>query len=196
MIMRFAGWVAAMLSIVMVGPAAAHPDVAITARVLFDVRDGALVAMGESWTFDRGHSARLLREFDADDNGMLSEDESANLARTTLDDLAGRNYLTLLKRGNVGFVLPPPVWSEAMLEDGAVTLSFVFAFEAPLDLTGERAVALQLRDLDYVAAFRLAGDRPVLIRGGQGCAFKIGNRREDAYFGRLIIPWEIGLSCE
>lgn len=178
-------------------PALAHPDIAVTVRTLFELRNGKVVAMGESWTFDKAYSARLLYRFDSDRDGRLGPREAERLAARTLRDLSASNFLSQLKEGMRKVDLPWPSWSAASMAEGAITLSFVFTFDQPLAAKGERAVALQIRDTDYAAAFSLTADRPILLRGDHGrCRTEVEEWPEESYFGGLVMPWEIALSCD
>lgn len=177
-------------------PALAHPDIAVTLRTLFEIRGDRLVALGESWTFDTAYSARLLHDFDTDRDGELAPEEAERMTASLLDGVDLSNYLSQLKEGTTAIDLPRPAWTRATVADGVVTVSMVFTLDRPLAISGERSIALQVRDLDYAAAFRLTADRPVLIRGDGGrCRYSVDEWPEESYFGGLVMPWEIALTC-
>ncbi len=63
-------------------------------------------------------------------------------------------------------------------------------------MTEGRSIAIVLRDRDYTAAFRLADAAPVILRGGEGaCGYRLQDRPDVAYFGGLVVPQAIVLSC-
>lgn len=84
----------------------------------------------------------------------------------------------------------------ATSKGGIVTVTLGFRLDAPLDVTEGRTVEIVLRDRDYTAAFRLADAAPVILRGGEGaCGYRLEDRPDMAYFGGLVVPQAIVLSC-
>ncbi len=178
-------------------PAAwAHPDIAITARLLFDVKAGRLTAIAEIFAFDAAHSRRLLDLYDGNADGVFDETEMAALHQSLTDDLQPLGYFTEVTQAGRALPLPAPAAFHAASEAGIVTITLGFRLDAPLDVTEGRTVELVLRDRDYTAAFRLADATPVILRGGEGaCGYRLQDRPDLAYFGGLVVPQAIVLSC-
>lgn len=178
-------------------PAAwAHPDIAITARLLFDVKAGRLTMIAESFAFDAAHSRRLLDLFDANTDGLFDAAEMAALGRSLTEDLEPLGYFTEVTQAGRALPLPAPAAFHATSEAGIVTVTLGFRLDAPLDVTEGRTVELVLRDRDYPAAFRLAETMPVIMRGDEGrCGYRLEDRPDLAYFGGLVVPQAIVLSC-
>lgn len=187
---------ALLLGLAAAGDARAHPDIAITARLLFEVRGGRLAMVAERFAFDAGHSRRLLDRFDADADGRFDEDEAADLRRSLAADLKPLGYFTELRHDGRPIALPAPAGFHATSEAGIVTVTLAFGLDPPLELGEGRTLELLLRDRDYTAAFRLADETPVVIRGDDGsCSHIIEARPDLAYFGGLVVPQVVVLSC-
>ncbi|MBA3041332.1 MAG: DUF1007 family protein [Alphaproteobacteria bacterium] len=174
----------------------AHPDIAITARLLFDVQAGRLTMIAESFAFDAAHSRRLLALYDANTDGRFDETEMAALGRSLAEDLEPLGYFTEMRQAGRAVPLPAPAAFHATSEAGIVTVTLGFRLDAPLDVSEGRSVEIVLRDRDYTAAFRLTEATPVILRGGEGaCGYRLQDRPDLAYFGGLVVPQAITLSC-
>lgn len=178
-------------------PAAwAHPDIAVTARLLFDVQAGRLTAIAESLAFDAAHSRRLLDLYDANTDGVFDMTEMAELGRSLAEDLEPLGYFTEMRQDGRALLLPVPAAFHATSEAGIVTATLGFRLDAPLDVSEGRSVEIVLRDRDYTAAFRLTEATPVILRGDEGaCGYRLQDRPDLAYFGGLVVPQAITLSC-
>jgi ABC-type uncharacterized transport system substrate-binding protein len=174
----------------------AHPDIAITARLLVDVQAGWLTMIAESFAFDAVHSRRLLDLYDADTDGRFDATEMAALHRSLAEDLEPLGYFTEVIQAGRALPLPAPLAFHATSEGGIVTVTLGFRLDAALDVSEGRSVEIVLRDRDYTAAFRLTEATPVILRGGEGaCGYRLQDRPDLAYFGGLVVPQAITLSC-
>ena len=68
--------------------AEADPNVTMTVRVLFNFEGSDVDGIGEVWTFDAGFSAELLKDFDADNDGALSDAEVKAMGPEVMKNLA------------------------------------------------------------------------------------------------------------
>ncbi|MCM2291336.1 DUF1007 family protein [Allorhizobium sp. BGMRC 0089] len=180
-----------------VPPALAHPDIAITVRLLFNLRLGVLTGLGESWTFDKTYSRTLLDQFDRNRDEKLDEDEVKALGAKLAADLNRRQYFTeITLDGKRAAGLTMEGFS-AVVDKGVVTASFAFSVAAPLDVSG-RPIAVTLLDRDYVAAFRLADQAGIQLRGDPDnkCKTSTAPDPANAYFAGLVVPTKITLSCQ
>jgi ABC-type uncharacterized transport system substrate-binding protein len=174
----------------------AHPDIAITARLLVDVQAGRLTAIAESFAFDAAHSRRLLDLYDGNADGAFDAGEMAALGRSLAEDLEPLGYFTEMSQAGGALPLPAPAAFHATSEAGIVMVTLGFRLDPPVDLAEGRTVEIVLRDRDYTAAFRLADTTPVILRGGEGaCGYRLQDRPDLAYFGGLVVPQAITLSC-
>lgn len=183
-------WLASALA------AVAHPDIAVTARLLFDFRQERLVSFAERFAFDAAYSARLTARFDTDADGSFDAGETEALRQRLIADLKSVGFFTELSQGGRSVSLPAPTAFHAVISAGIVIVTFGFPVEQGLDLQPGRDLSVMLRDRDYTAAFKLASERPVVIRGADGrCVARIEDRPDEAYFGRLVVPQAVVLSC-
>lgn len=174
----------------------AHPDIAVTARVFFDVREGRLVSVAESFAFDEKYSARLLSRFDHDGNGMFDDGEADEMRQALTEDIGDKDFLTEFALGQEPLEMGEPDAFHAAVRAGSVSVTFGFRLEAPVAIGAGQNLTLVQRDRDYTVAFRLAKNRPVLIRGDEGrCAYTVADRPDQAYFGGLVVPQAITLTC-
>lgn len=188
--------VACLIVLASASSAIAHPDIAVTARVLFDIRDGRLVSVAESFGFDEKYSSRLLARFDRDGNGMFDDGETDEMRKALTADLSDRDFLTELALGERPLEMGEPDAFHATAQAGSVSATFGFRLDVPVAMGEGQSLTLMQRDRDYTVAFRLAEDRPVLIRGGEGrCAYTVTDRPDQAYFGRLVVPQAVTLTC-
>lgn len=174
----------------------AHPDVAVTARLLFDFKDARMVALMESFTFDATESARLIRAYDSNRDGRFNGDESTAMAGVLGADFGRYQFFTQLKASDGVHVLRRPVAFTADIENGRVTVAFAFTLAEPLVVDAERPVEVLLRDTDYTIDFRFADDRPAMVRGAErDCEATTRERPDAAVLVGRIVPWALTLSC-
>lgn len=177
-------------------PAAAHPDIAITVRVLFDMRRGVLTGLGESWTFDAAYSRVLLDQFDRDRDGQFNPEEVTALRDKLIADLSRKRFFTELTMEGKWAARLQPVDFTAESHDNVVTVSFAFSLAGPLDLRG-RSLDMEVKDKDYVVAFKFADTAPLQLRSDGGhCRTSRRSAPDHAYFARLVIPERISLTCD
>ena len=188
--------VALLLCCVTAAGAVAHPDIAVTARLLFEVKGGRLTMIAERFAFDAGHSRRLLFGFDVDADGHFDEGEMAALGKSLAADLQPLGYFTEVLDGGRPLALPAPSAFHATSEGGIVTVTLGFVLDQAPELGAGRTIELVLRDRDYTAAFRLADQAPVVIRGDvEACGYRLQHRSDLAYFGGLVVPQAVVISC-
>lgn len=185
---------AGLLWLASTGLAESHPDIAVTARVLFDVEAGRLVAVAESLAIDEASSRRLIARFDTDGDGVFDPTERAVVRQALTGDLGDLGFFAELSADGERVALGVPDVFDATVSDDVVTVVFGFRLEEPVVLAG-RKIELMLRDRDYTVAVAFDGDRPAVVRGGEGCAVSREMRPADAYFGGLVVPEAIVLSC-
>lgn len=185
-----------MLAIAGVSPALAHPDIAITLRVLFDMRRGVLTGLGESWSFDARYSRTLLDQYDRDRDGVFNAAETEALREKLIADLRRKHFFTSLTMGGKAVAGIEPVGFLAENHNGLVTVSFAFNVAAPIDLRGQR-LDVTVKDRDYTAAFKLADNAGLQIRGDfdNKCHTSVAPDPAGAYFAKLVVPDQISLTC-
>ncbi|MDQ0458110.1 DUF1007 family protein [Rhizobium paknamense] len=177
-------------------PATAHPDIAITLRVLFNLKRGVLTGIGESLTFDAAYSATLMRLYDRNGDGHLDGMESLDLGQRLIADLGPTRYFSRLSMDGQRVARLEPADFNASVAGGIVTVTFAFNLAGSVDLRG-RGVSLDIHDPDFQAAFRLAETAPLQIRGDDDgkCRTDVAADPDHRYFAGLIVPQTIRLTC-
>jgi ABC-type uncharacterized transport system substrate-binding protein len=166
--MRAAALGAAIIAVLAVSPAAAHPHVLVDAKaeVVFD--KGKITAVRHIWQFDAAFTAFATQGLDANNDGKLSDSELAPLAKVNVDSLSEFAFFTYLKADgkDVDFVAPTEYWLE--FHNGRLTLFYTLPLKAPLAV---RNATLQVFDPEYFVAFTFVKDRPVTLDGAPtGCS--------------------------
>ncbi len=187
-------FVASLFWLASAGLAASHPDIAVTARVLFDVEAGRLVAVAESLAIDEASSRRMIGRFDANGDGIFDPAEREAMRHALTGDLGGIGFFAELSVDGERRALGVPDAFDASVSDGIVTVVFGFRLDEPVALA-DRKIEFMLRDRDYTAAVAFDGDRPAVVRGGEGCTVSREMRPADAYFGGLVVPEAVVLAC-
>jgi ABC-type uncharacterized transport system substrate-binding protein len=183
-------------SLLFAAPAFAHPDMAVTARFLFDFHAGQLTGMAERLAFDTLTSARLLQRVDADRDGALGPEEAERLATEIAANLQGRGFFTEITVAGRPVRLAAPSARHVTMEAGHIVLNLAFALHDPARLEGGTRLELMLRDRDLTLAFRFAPDRPLILRGDDGrCTTTIEPKPDAVYFGGLVTPEVAVLAC-
>ncbi|MGX1306031.1 ABC-type uncharacterized transport system substrate-binding protein [Amorphus suaedae] len=179
-----------------VGPAAAHPDIQMSYRILFDVHDGMLDTIGESWTFDGTFSQELLTDFDRDGDGQFSAEESAAVEQEVLPNLEGVRYFTYVDVDGTDIGALTPSAFQAAARNGIVTFALALALPQPLD-PARKTLTLEIEDPDFsVYAQPVAGEAAsVRSDGSTSCEAKLGSGRSEASADPTLIQTTITISC-
>ncbi len=176
-------------------PAAAHPDVAASARLVFHLDGNRLTGLTQILGFDQATSRRLTARFDADQDGTLSDAERAVLTRELGNRLASRDFFLEARLGPEAVNQPPATSVRVDLATDQVTIAADYRWSTALPLDGQ-PLSLMLRDRDFTIAFRFDPELPAVLSGRPGdCEVSVAPEPGEAYFGGLVIPEILRLSC-
>lgn len=159
-------------SLVLAGPARAHPHVWIVAKAEVAYGEGGRVTgIRHAWTFDAPYSTFVTQGLDKDGDGKLTPDELAGLAAENTTNLAEFSYFTKLKVAGKEQAFADPVQPAMAMEGGALTLSFLLPLKSPV-VQGRAVTALEVYDPTYFVSFSLseATDAARLSGAPAGCA--------------------------
>jgi ABC-type uncharacterized transport system substrate-binding protein len=161
--------IAALLSVAVAGPASAHPHVLVDARaeIVFD-KTGAITAVRHIWQFDEAFTAFAIQGLDANNDGKLSDDELAPLAKVNVDSLKEYGFFTWLRQGRKSypFVQPTEYWLE--FHGGRLTLFYTLPLKQPVAIHGK--ATLEVFDPEYFVAFTFPEHKAVTLTGAPaGC---------------------------
>lgn len=176
-------------------PAAAHPDVAASARLVFHLDGDRLTSLTQILGFDQATSRRLAARFDADQDGTLSDAEREALTSELGDRLSSRDFFLEARLGREALDLPPETSVRIDLATDQVTIAADYCWPTALPLNGQ-SLSLMLRDRDFTIAFRFDPERPAVLSGTPGdCEVSVAPEPGEAYFGDLVIPEILRLTC-
>ncbi|MEH3118271.1 MAG: DUF1007 family protein [Methylorubrum populi] len=165
---------AAGFGLALVGPAAAHPHVWITARAELAYEAGRVAGIRQAWTFDPEYSAFLTQGLDANGDGKVSPEELQGSASEHAGNLAEFAYFTKLKVAGREQAFTEPRDARMVLDGGRLTLSFLLPLKTPA-VQGKGVAALEIYDPTYFIAFSLAeGADAVRLAGAvPGCTMTV-----------------------
>jgi ABC-type uncharacterized transport system substrate-binding protein len=145
-------------------PASAHPHVFVDAHaeIVFD-RAGEITAVRHIWQFDDAFSAFAIQGLDKNDDGKLSDDELAPLAKVNVDSLQVYDFFTILTMGKARQVFVPPkeYWLE--FDGGKLTLFYTLPLKKPVAMNG--TATIEVFDPEYFVAFTFAKTGAVKLDG-------------------------------
>lgn len=178
------------------GPAAAHPDIQMSYRILFDVHDGMLDTIGESWTFDGTFSQELLTDFDRDGDGQFSADESAAVEQEVLPNLEAVRYFTYVDVDGTDIGALTPSAFRAAVRDGIVTFALALTLPKPMD-PAAKTLTVEIEDPDFsVYAEPMKGEAAsVRSDGSKSCQATLGSGASSASADPTLIQTTITISC-
>ena len=160
---------AVFFSLAGIAGAAAHPHVWVTATSeLAYSPDGRLKEVRHVWTFDDMFSSFATQGLDTNNDGKLSREELADLAKVNVESLKEFGYFTVSRKGEKQLEFDDPIdyWLEADAK-GLLTLHFTL----PVKGGGPKgSIALEVYDPTYFVSFAFAEGKPVSLVGAPpGC---------------------------
>lgn len=176
-------------------PAAAHPDVSATARLVLHLDDNRLASLSQLLVFDDATSRRLVTRFDDNRDGTLSATERGDLTSEMLERLSARKFFIEAALGSEGLAMPRPISVKVDVVDENIAVTADYRWSEPLALQ-EQTFSVMLRDRDFTVAFRFDPDTPAIISGtSSDCDVSVTAEPNEAYFGGLIVPQVLRIAC-
>lgn len=175
--------------------AQAHPHVWIDAfvEVVFD--QGRVTALRINWTFDPFFTGMASADFDADGNAELDQEEAADLAANSAENLKDVGFFTHVWLGADPLEIAAAEDFSAWVEDGRLHFAFTVALPEPIDPT-QTTLAISLYDPSYYIEITPDPIDPLRFAGGAAPCF--ANVQPDPqrtiYFG-LVRPDLMQLLC-
>ncbi len=178
-------------------PAKAHPNIRLDYRLLFNFKGANVTAIGETWTFDPQFSQELLSTFDVDRDGTFSAAETKAMGHKILKNLSESRYFTFVSVDGHDLGKLPPIGFKAQARHGTVTVAFGSRLPAAVN-AAKSHLSVLIKDPGFVVLTRLAKQRPVVLRGAPKghCRSQVVDDPQDAYFGGLVVPKEVSLTCK
>ena len=166
-----------LLSLAGASVADAHPHIWVISKTeIVYAADGTVKAVRQAWTFDDMFSAFATQGLDTNNDGKLSREELAELAKVNVTSLKEFDYFSEGKSGGKKIVFDEPVdyWLDADA-DKILTLHFTLPVKSPAP---KGNLTIDIFDPTYFIAFSLADEQPVTLAGAPaGCSPEV--RRPD-----------------
>jgi ABC-type uncharacterized transport system substrate-binding protein len=155
-------------------PAQAHPHVWVTAKtVIVFGADGAVTGLRYLWTFDDAYSAFAVQGLDKNNDGKLTPDELADLAKVNVESLGEFGYFTSARASGRKLTFKDPVDYGLDMQDKLLVLHFTLPLAEPLPKP--KVFSFDIYDPTYFVDFTLAKseDAVTLASAPQGCAVNV-----------------------
>jgi ABC-type uncharacterized transport system substrate-binding protein len=179
MIAHFRILAAALLMILIAGPAAAHPHVWVTMKsALIFGADGSITGVRHAWRFDDMYSAFAVQGLEQKKKGEFTTEELEPLAKVNVESLKEYDFFTYAKANgkDVEFVDPKEYHLEFDPKETVLTLYFILPLKTPLKT---KALELEVFDPSYFVDFELAEKDPVsLEKAPNGCKLGLTKPQE------------------
>lgn len=162
---------AALFTVVVAAPAAAHPHVWVTMQSeLIYAPDGSVTGIRHHWAFDDMFSTFATQGIEAKEAGKFTREELKPLAQTNVESLKEYDYFTYAtadgKKVEFGDPLPD-FWAD--YKDSVVTLHFTLPFKTPVKA---KLLKIDIYDATIFVDFAFAKQHPVSLAGAPaGCKF-------------------------
>ncbi|HVV61545.1 MAG TPA: DUF1007 family protein [Pseudolabrys sp.] len=152
---------AALLALVVVTRADAHPHVWVTMKTeLVYAPDGTITGVQHSWAFDDMFSVFATQGLESKTKGVFTREELAPLAKVNVDSLKEYGYFTYVTADGKKAELTDPQDGKYWLDynDSILTLHFTLPFKQPLKA---KDLLIDIYDPTIFVDFEFAKDRPV-----------------------------------
>jgi ABC-type uncharacterized transport system substrate-binding protein len=153
-------------------PATAHPHVFVTSKATVAYEGGKIIAIDHQWTFDEFYTAMAIQGLDANNDGIYSREELAELAKVNMEGLKEFEFFTFAKLAEAKLAFGPPVDAWLDHKETGLTLHFRLPLKEPLpaEPTG---FAFSVSDPSFFIAFELAKGDAVTLGAGAPSGCKI-----------------------
>jgi ABC-type uncharacterized transport system substrate-binding protein len=170
----------AIVTLVFVAPAGAHPHVWVTMRSeLVYAPDGTITGVRHHWAFDDMFSAFATQGLDAKEKGKFTREELAPLAKVNVESLKEYDYFTYATADGKKEPLTDPspdYWLD--YKDSILTLNFTLPFKTPVKA---KELKVEIYDPTIFVDFEWAKDNPVKFAGATPCKADVVKPREMTY---------------
>lgn len=155
-------------------PAQAHPHVFVNAKAeIVYAPDGSVQALKHIWSFDEAYSAYMIQGLDKNNDGKLTPDELAELAKVNMESLPDVGFFTTAKANGKQQEFSVPTDAALSYANKVLTLTFTLPLKNPPH--ANRSFGIEIGDPTYFVAFDIV-DTPdaVITRDApKGCVVRV-----------------------
>ncbi|MEM9138928.1 MAG: DUF1007 family protein [Pseudomonadota bacterium] len=154
-------------------PAAANPDVWVTAKYVLRFNETAMTGVSIEWAFDRYASDHALASLDVDADGAFSADELDEVRVQAFDPFAQDNYFVTVIAGESAVPFSADAFG-ARIDDQHLVVRFTIVPSSPVDYR-DAPVSISLHDESFFFDFDLAKENFLLVDGpfDGSCRFRV-----------------------
>ncbi|MFV0421980.1 DUF1007 family protein [Oleidesulfovibrio sp.] len=179
-----------VLSVAVPQNALAHPHVFVESLIDIEAKDGRIVALRETWSFDEMSSVLFLGDLDLNQDGKLSEDEWNSLKGDISSYLHEEGFYTHIHVAGQTYGAAKVNDFVATFKDGMLRYTFTIPLNLPVP-EGE-TVKIAIYDPTYYTAFFFEKEH-VSVNGEKSDAVSMNEAPELAYYYGQIVPYAIHL---
>ncbi|MEX0752636.1 MAG: DUF1007 family protein [Xanthobacteraceae bacterium] len=154
---------AALASLILAGPAGAHPHVwvTVTSQLVY-AADGSATGVRHSWAFDDMYSAFATEGLPQKAKGVFTREDLAGLAQVNVESLQESDFFTFVKANgqDLAFGEASNYWLDYKNE--ILTLHFTLPFKTPVKA---KDLIVEIYDPTYFVDFALTEKDPVVLVG-------------------------------
>lgn len=172
---------AALASLMIAAPAAAHPHVWVKATSeLVYAADGSVNGIRQHWLFDDMYSAFAVQGLASKEKGKFTRADLAPLAKVNIEQLKESDYFTFATADGKKLPFADPLPDYGLdYKNEMLTLSFTLPFKQPVKA---KDLTVEIYDPTYFIAFELEKETPVHLVGAPAqCKLAVAWPRELTY---------------
>lgn len=191
-------WLAVFLGLLTAPFAAqAHPHVLVDTHLIAQFEQGKIVSLLVGWRFDPLFSHTLIKDFDQDRDGKLSDKEIAKLEKEAFRDTRTAGYFTYARIDGKDITWPEARDFKLLTQADRLVYSFRLILPTPLDPRQKRLTVTTYEETYYID-MDLANDAAVAVNGpgSEGCQAHVSEDRDHALLGGLVVPKMMEVRCD
>ncbi len=177
----------AVLSMPMRADAHPHVWVSAEAEVIY-APDASVTGIRYRWSFDEAYSAFAVQGLDKNNDGILTPDELAELAKTNIESLVDFGYFTTAKANGAKQGFGQPVDYALDYTNKLLTLTFTLPLKTPAK--AQKSFGLEVFDDSYFVSFAWAekSDAVKLRAAPAGCLVNMTRPKGDTAPAAGVAP--------
>jgi ABC-type uncharacterized transport system substrate-binding protein len=171
---------AALVGLVFVASAQAHPHVWVTVKSqLVYAPDGAVTGVRHSWAFDDMYSAMATEGLAQKTKGVFTREELAELAEVNITSIKESDFFTFAKANNADVVFGDATDYWLDYKDEILTLHYTLPLKTPVKA---KELSLEIYDPGYFIDFGFAEkDAVALVGAPAACKLSVQKPKEMSF---------------
>lgn len=172
----FSGLSAALVLVMTPASLEAHPHAWIYMKtaLVFDAQGRAL-GLRQHWSLDEFYSAYSVEGLDADEDGVINEEELAKLRAEQKQSLTEHEFLTRVELAGEKITFAAVEDMNSRLTEGQLEITFYLPFEVSQEIGGERRLVYAVYDPTYwIEMLHAPGPEKIVLENAPAsCGFRL-----------------------